>query len=66
MIHHPVDKRLSGEVPFTVAMVDLDEGPRVVGRLVNADKAKIKAGMKVKARYEDLDQELTLMYFEPA
>ena len=66
VIHHPVDKRLSGEVPFTVAMVDLEEGPRVVGRLVNADRAKIKAGMPVKARYEDMDKELTLLNFEPA
>jgi len=49
-----------------VAMVDLEEGPRIVGRLVNADKAKLKAGMPVKARYEDMDKELTLLNFEPA
>jgi len=66
VIHHPVDKRLSGEVPFTVAMVDLEEGPRVVGRLINADRAKLKAGMSVKTRYEDMDKELTLLNFEPA
>ena len=66
VIHHPVDKRLSGEVPFTVAMVDLEEGPRIVGRLINADRAKLKAGIPVKARYEDMDKELTLLNFEPA
>jgi len=33
---------------------------------VNADKAKLNAGMPVKARYEDMDKELTLLNFEPA
>ncbi|MCX5998378.1 MAG: Zn-ribbon domain-containing OB-fold protein [Chloroflexi bacterium] len=66
VVHHPVDKRLSGEVPFVVAMVDLEEGPRVAGRLIDADRTKIRAGMPVRIRYDDMDSQLTLLNFEPA
>ena len=64
VIHHPVDKRLASEVPFIVALVELEEGPRIVGRLVGCSPGDIKAGMHVKAQYDDVDSELTLLNFE--
>jgi uncharacterized OB-fold protein len=64
-IHHPIDKRLATDVPFTIVLVDLEEGPRIAGRLINAGQSEIKAGMPVKVRYDDIDAELTLLNFEP-
>ena len=63
-IHHPVDKRLAEEVPFVVALVDLHEGPRIIGRIIGGSNSKIKAGLPVRAVYDDLDEELTLLNFE--
>ena len=65
VIHHPVDRRLASEVPFIVVLVDLEEGPRVGARLIGCDRGKVKCGMSVKARYDDVDKELSLMNFEP-
>lgn len=65
-IHHPVDARLASEVPFIVALIELEEGPRVAARLIGCDRERVKIGIPVKARYDDVDAELTLMNFEPA
>ena len=65
IINHPIDKRLASDVPFTIVLVDLEEGPRIAGRLIGVDKEQIKAGIPVKVRYDDLDAELTLLNFEP-
>jgi uncharacterized OB-fold protein len=65
VVHHPVDKRLAGEVPFTVALVELEEGPRMVGRLVGCDRDEMEAGMRVTVQYDEVDSELTLLNFTP-
>ena len=64
VVHQPLDPALAADVPFVVVYVDLEEGPRVVGRL-KIDKDKVKIGMPVIARYEDVDDELTLLNFDP-
>ncbi len=65
VIHHPIDKRLAGEVPFVVALVDLEEGPRVAGRLLQANRESVRVAMPVRVRYDDMDDQLTLLNFEP-
>ena len=66
VVHHPLDPRLKAEVPFIIAIIELEEGPRITGRLVNCDSDQKLFEMPVKARYDDLDKELTLINFEPA
>ena len=66
VIHHPVDKRLADEVPFVVALVDLEEGPRMAGRLGGCAREDIHAGMPVEIVYDDIDKDLTLANFRPA
>lgn len=65
VIHHPIDPRLANEVPFIIVLVESEEGPRIAGRLLSCEREQIKIGMPVKARYDDLDNELTLLNFEP-
>lgn len=64
VVYHPIDPRLAAEVPFVVALIELEEGPRVAGRLVGFNHDQLKGGMPVKARYDDVDSELTLLNFE--
>jgi hypothetical protein len=65
VIHHPVDARLATEVPFTVVLVELEEGPRVIGRLVGSGGNQTIGNMPVRTRYDDMGDELTLLNFEP-
>jgi uncharacterized OB-fold protein len=65
VVHHPIDPRLKDEVPFVLALVQMEEGPRIVGRLIGCNSKQLKADMPVKVRYDDVDSDLTLLNFEP-
>jgi uncharacterized OB-fold protein len=64
VIHHPIDPRLTMEVPFTLLMVELKEGPRLVGRLIGPKPQLLRVGMPVKVCYEDIDNQFTLLNFQ--
>ncbi len=63
-IVHPLDPRLKDEVPFTMALVDLEEGPRIGGRLIGTTAARLRIALPVVARFDDVDDELTLVNFQ--
>ena len=51
-------------VPFTLVAVDMDEGVRVVGRLLNVRREDVKPGMRLKICWEDF-QNARFYAFEP-
>ncbi|HEU5111284.1 MAG TPA: bifunctional MaoC family dehydratase N-terminal/OB-fold nucleic acid binding domain-containing protein [Micromonosporaceae bacterium] len=59
VVHHhpPVPGRTA---PFVVALVELDEGVRMVGELVGMAPAEVAIGMRVRARFDRVDDELVL------
>jgi len=54
--------------PYVIAIVELDEGPRLMTNLVGiaADAAKIRIGMPVEVVFEDVSPEIALPRFRPA
>jgi uncharacterized OB-fold protein len=56
---------LQKHAPYAVAIVELDEGPRLTARLVECDPDAVKVGMRVSAVYEDVEG-TTLVHFRPA
>lgn len=52
-------------LPLVVAIVELDEGPRVTTNVVGCAPEDVKVGMSVVATFEDLGPE-TLVLFRPA
>ena len=52
-------------LPYVVAMVDLDEGPRMETNLVECPLDQIRVGMRVAVVFED-EGELVLPRFRPA
>ena len=53
-------------IPYVVALVDLDEGPRVMTNIVGCDPEEVSIGMKVVARFEPVSEEAGIALFEPA
>jgi hypothetical protein len=53
------------EVPFTTAVVELEEGPRVVTSIEGVEEADLRIGLPVRAAFDDVDEELTLLRFVP-
>jgi uncharacterized OB-fold protein len=53
------------EVPYIVAIVELDEGPRMLTSLVDISPGEVHIGMRVRVSFEDAG-ELALYRFGPA
>ena len=66
-------KAYKGDPPHIVALVDLDEGVRVMSNIVkdepgypSLDPDDVSIGMKVRVVFDDVTDEITLPKFAPA
>ena len=59
VVHHhpPVPGR---QLPIVIALVQLTEGVRMVGELLDADPERIRIGLPVRVTFAEVDGELTL------
>jgi uncharacterized OB-fold protein len=62
--HHP--KGPGKDLPFAVALVELEEGVRMLGQMVDVDPAQVHIGMPVEVALTRIDDDLTLPYWRPA
>jgi uncharacterized OB-fold protein len=53
------------ELPYIVAWIDLDEGPRFCSNVVNCPVDKITIGMPVEVVFEAASTEISLPKFRP-
>ena len=51
------------DVPFVVAIVELEEGPRMMSRIVDALRERIGVGAEVRMTFEHVGEDMTLPYF---
>ncbi len=66
VFHQPYFKGFESEIPYNVAEVELDEGPRLMTNLVGIANHDIRAGMRVEVVYDDVTADLTLARFKPS
>ena len=52
-------------IPYVVALVDLDEGPRLMTNLVGIEPDDVRIGMRVRARFERVSEDASIPLFEP-
>lgn len=62
----PTAPHLVDQVPYVVAVVELDEGPHMTANIVDCLPEEVRTGMPVEAVYEDISEEITLVQFRPA
>jgi uncharacterized OB-fold protein len=60
---HVASPRFADDVPYTVAVVELDEGPRITGRLLGVDEPE--SGLRVRLTHVGLDDERVMIAFRP-
>jgi hypothetical protein len=53
------------DVPYVYAIVELEEGPRVTANVVNCPLEALRVDMPLKAIYDSVTPEVTLLKFEP-
>lgn len=61
-----VANEYKGAVPFVVAYVELDEGPRVMTNIVGCDPETVRVGMRVSMVFHDTGEGSALYRFVPA
>jgi uncharacterized OB-fold protein len=62
----PTSPHFAGETPQLLAVVELDEGVRLTTNLVDVEEADIRVGMQLKACFERVSPEITMLKFQPA
>jgi uncharacterized OB-fold protein len=62
--HHP--KVPGKQVPFVVALVELDEGVRMLGELDGVAPDDVHIGLSVEVGFRAVDDDLTMPYWRPA
>lgn len=51
--HYAFDPAVADDLPYVVATVQLDEGPRLYGRLVGCEPGDVRAGLPVRVRFQE-------------
>jgi uncharacterized protein len=64
--HHSFGRTWKEAVPYTVVVVELEEGPRMTSNLVQADPEAIRVGLPVEVVFDDVTPEVTLPKFRLA
>jgi uncharacterized OB-fold protein len=54
------------ELPYVLALVELDEGPRLMTNVVGCAPDAVRIGMRVEVVYDDVAPDVTLAKFRPA
>jgi uncharacterized OB-fold protein len=62
---HAFETSFSGDIPYNVALVELDAGPRLISNIVDIDNDALKIGLKVTAFFDHVSSEVTLVKFRP-
>jgi uncharacterized OB-fold protein len=51
------------DVPFVIALVELEEGVRMLSRIIDAPRERVTIGAAVSVTFADVGEGLTLPYF---
>ena len=65
IVHRPLARWFKDKVPLVCAVIELDEGVRMVSNVENVDPYAVTIGMPVRVIYDDVTDEITLPMFEP-
>ena len=59
---HPA---FAGEVPYTVAIIETEEGPRLISNVIGCRPEDVQIDMPVEVVFEDITEEFALPKFKP-
>jgi uncharacterized protein len=65
-VYRPPSAEFRDDVPYTVVLVALAEGPRMLSTLVECPPDRARVGLPVEIVYDRVSDEITLPRFRPA
>jgi uncharacterized OB-fold protein len=66
VVHRAPGPAFKSDTPYAVLLVELEEGPRMISSLVDADPESVTFGMPVELVCEPVSEEIALPRFKPA
>ena len=54
------------EIPYAIAIVDVDEGYQMMTNIIGIDPATLEVGRRVEVSFHEMNDEITMPYFRPA
>lgn len=65
VVGRAASKAFERDIPYVIAWVDLDEGPRLITNIVGCPVENVKLGMKVSVQFEQASKDVWLPKFKP-
>lgn len=65
IVRRAMNPAFAKDVPYVFAIVELAEGPRLTTNIVNSPLEAMRVDMPVKATYDNVTPNITLLKFEP-
>lgn len=66
IIEQSVNREFRGDLPYIYAMIQLDEGPRMISNVIDCGVDDVQIDMPVTAVFDDVTDDVTLVKFKPA
>ena len=66
VVYQPANAAFRDDAPHIYAVVQLDEGPRMVSNVVQCEIDAVRVDMPLEAVFDDVTPEWTLVKFRPA
>ena len=63
VVHRVYHPWFADKVPYAVAVVEFDEGPRILTNIVTDDPSSLRCGMRVEVVFDDASENITLPKF---
>ena len=63
--HRAYHPSLADAVPYVVALVELDEGPRMISNIVDCAADEVRCEMPVEVKFESVSENVVLPKFQP-
>jgi len=60
----PTHPGLADRVPYVIAIVELEEGPKLTTNLIDIDPSDVEIGLSVQVTFDDVG-DTTLVQFRP-
>jgi len=65
VMHQRLHPGFEDVIPYNVAVIDLEEGPRMVSNVVGCRNDQLRVGLRVEAVFDDITPDVTLVRFQP-
>ena len=65
VVRHPISPAFASDVPYVVALIELDEGPTMMAGVRGCAIDDVSIGLPVAVEFEERSEAIHLPYFHP-